>query len=53
MLNTSGFKYPVAKVGDTVRVKVTDVDWARSDGRNILATVVEITDVNFYKLSTK
>ena len=34
-----------------VRVRVLDVDRARSDGRNMLATVIEAS--NLYKLGTK
>ncbi|CAH1112464.1 unnamed protein product [Psylliodes chrysocephalus] len=42
MLQTSNSKYPTAKKGDTVRVRVPDVDRGRTDGRNILAIVLEI-----------
>lgn len=44
-------KFPPAKVGDTVRVPVPDVDRGPGDARNILATVLEETD-GFYKLGT-
>ena len=53
MVQTSNSKYPAAKKGDTVRVRVPDVDRGRTDGRNILAFVLEITDANLYKLGTK
>lgn len=53
MLDVSNAKYPAATIGDTVRVRVPDVDRARSDGRNILATVIELTASNLYKLGTK
>jgi hypothetical protein len=53
MLQTSNSKYPAAKKGDTVRVRVPDVDRGRTDGRNILAFVLETTDANLYKLGTK
>lgn len=53
MLQTSASKYPAAKKGDTVKVRVPDVDRGRTDGRNILAFVLEITDANLYKLGTK
>ena len=53
MVQTSDAKYPDTKKGDTVRVWVPDGDRGRTDGRNILALVLEITDANFYKLGTK
>lgn len=53
MVQTSNSKYPDAKKGDTVRVRVPDVDRGRTDGRNILAFVLEVTDANLYKLGTK
>ncbi|KAF2904425.1 hypothetical protein ILUMI_01750 [Ignelater luminosus] len=53
MLNSSNSKYPSAKVGDTVRIRVPDVDLAGSDQINLLATVTEITENNLYKLGTK
>lgn len=34
-------------------VHVPDVDQARSDGKNILATINEITPDSLYKLGTK
>ncbi|KAF2885068.1 hypothetical protein ILUMI_21123, partial [Ignelater luminosus] len=43
MLNSLNSEYPSAKVGDTVRVRVPDVDRAGSDQRNLLTTVTEIT----------
>ena len=49
----SSAKYPTAAIGDTVRVRVPDVDRARSDGRNMLATIIEVTASNVYKLGTK
>ncbi|CAG4935631.1 unnamed protein product [Colias eurytheme] len=53
MLDVSSAKYPMAAIGDTVRVRVPEVDRARSDGRNMLATVIELTANNLYKLGTK
>lgn len=49
----SNFKFPPCFVGDTVRVNVPDVDRGRVDFRNILMTVIEKTDDNFYKLANK
>lgn len=53
MLDVSSAKYPMAAIGDTVRVRVPDIDRARSDGRNMLATVIEVIASNLYKLGTK
>ncbi|XP_050518938.1 uncharacterized protein LOC126893041 [Diabrotica virgifera virgifera] len=50
MLKFSNSKYPSAKL---VRIRVPDVDRARSDQRNLLATVTEITEKKLYKLGTK
>ncbi|XP_023214332.1 KRAB-A domain-containing protein 2-like, partial [Centruroides sculpturatus] len=46
MINTSNSKYTAANVGDTVRIRVPDVDRARSDGKNILGVVVAVKDKN-------
>ncbi|KAK9709222.1 hypothetical protein QE152_g26741 [Popillia japonica] len=46
-------KFPPCFVGDTVRVKIPDVDRGRGDFRNILITVIEKTDDDFYKLANK
>ncbi|XP_067132874.1 uncharacterized protein [Centruroides vittatus] len=53
MIGTSNSKYTAANVGDTVRIRVPDVDRARSDGKNILGVVVAVKDKNLYKLGTK
>uniref|UniRef100_A0A6P7EY72 Uncharacterized protein LOC114324478 n=2 Tax=Diabrotica virgifera virgifera TaxID=50390 RepID=A0A6P7EY72_DIAVI len=53
MLKFSNSKYPSAKLGNTVRIRVPDVDRARSDQRNLLAIVTEITEKKLYKLGTK
>ncbi|XP_044745145.1 uncharacterized protein LOC123307008 [Coccinella septempunctata] len=42
MVQTSNSKYPDAKKGETVRVRVPDVERGRTDGRNILAFVLEV-----------
>ena len=48
MLKTSNEKFTPAKVGDTVRVKVPDVDRGSADPRNILAVITVIEDSEFY-----
>ncbi|XP_028128149.2 uncharacterized protein LOC114324478 [Diabrotica virgifera virgifera] len=52
-LKFSNSKYPSAKLGNTVRIRVPDVDRARSDQRNLLAIVTEITEKKLYKLGPK
>lgn len=53
MLKISNNKFPLVKVGDTVRVKVPDVDCGRTDPRNILAVITSIEDSDFFKLGNK
>ena len=50
MVNRSNSKFPLCKVGDTVRVSIPDVDRGRGDFRNILMAILEIDDKGFYKL---
>lgn len=52
MLRSSNQKCPPAQVGDTVRVRVPDIDRARMDYQNILTIVMDV-DNEFYKLGTK
>ncbi|XP_057669973.1 KRAB-A domain-containing protein 2-like [Diorhabda carinulata] len=42
MLQTSQKQFPLAQIGDNVRIQVPDVDRGRTDSRNVLAVVVEI-----------
>lgn len=43
---TVGVKYSIAEIGDTVKVRVPDVDRACSDRRYILTTMIEIRASN-------
>ncbi|XP_050056267.1 uncharacterized protein LOC126549911 [Aphis gossypii] len=52
MLRSSNQKFPTAQVGDTVRVRVSDIDRGRMDYQNILAVIMDV-DNDFYKLGTK
>ncbi|XP_022177516.1 uncharacterized protein LOC111038638 [Myzus persicae] len=52
MLRSSKQKFTPAKPGDTVRIRVPDVDQGRMDPQNILAVVVAV-DNEFYTLGTK
>jgi len=53
MLRTSKQKFQPANVGETVRIRVPDVDRSKIDSQNILAVVFDIVDNDFYKLATK
>ncbi|KAJ8935305.1 hypothetical protein NQ314_012895 [Rhamnusium bicolor] len=44
---------PPAKVGDTVKLSVPDVDRGRADARNILGVVISIKDDIYYKIGTE
>jgi hypothetical protein len=48
-LKISDRKFPSAKVGDNVRVRVPDVDRGRTDPRSILAVIMAVENY-FYKL---
>jgi len=52
MLRSSRQKFTPAKPGDTVRIRVPDVDRGCMDLQNILAVVVAV-DNEFYPLGTK
>jgi hypothetical protein len=52
MLKISDRKFPSAKVGDNVRVRVPDVDRGRTDPRSIL-TIIMAVENDFYKLGTE
>ncbi|KAE9536163.1 hypothetical protein AGLY_007386, partial [Aphis glycines] len=52
ILRSSNQKFLTAQVGDTVRVRVPDIDRGRMDYQNILAVIMDI-DNDFYKLGTK
>lgn len=53
MTVTSNEKFAACKVGDTVRVKIPDVDRGRGDFPNVLMAVVECADNGLYKLGNK
>ena len=52
MLKNSDAKFPPAKAGDNVRIRIPDVDRGRSDSRSILAVVMNIKGTS-YKLGTE
>lgn len=45
--------FPDPKVGDTVRVHIPQVDRGKTDARNVLACILEVTDDKFFKLGTR
>lgn len=53
MTASSNEKFPPCKVGDTVRVKIPDVDRGRGDFPNVLMVVLECNDKGLYKLGNK
>ena len=47
-------KFPQGKVGDTVKVRVPDVDRGRCDSRNILGVIMEADlTKDLYRIGTK
>lgn len=52
ILHSSRQKFSPAKTGDTVRIRVPDIDRGRLDPKNILAVVVAV-DNDFHTLGTK
>lgn len=41
------------KVGKNIRLKVSDIDRAKTDPKSIIAVVVDVKDNEFYQLGTK
>ena len=47
-------KFPQGKVGDTVKVRVPDIDRGRCDSRNILGVIMEADlTKDLYRIGTK
>ena len=53
MTKLSHKRYPSAEVGDSVKVRVPDVDRSRCDARNILGAKTAIEENGSYKIGTK
>jgi len=47
MLRTSKQKFLPANVGETVRIRVIDVDHSKKDSQNFLAVVLDVLDNDF------
>lgn len=45
----SADKYSNAKVGQNVRLKVSDIDDAKTDPKSIIAVVADVKDNEFYQ----
>ena len=47
-------KFPQGKLGNTVKVRVPDVDRGRCDSRNILGVIIEVDlTKDLYKIGTE
>jgi hypothetical protein len=53
MLRLSKLKFPTANVGETVRIRIPEVDRGKADSRNIIAVITSKENENLYKLDTK
>ncbi|XP_072398119.1 uncharacterized protein [Diabrotica undecimpunctata] len=53
MLKLSNDRFPFEKVGQSVRVRISEVDRAKADRRNIIAINISVKDEGLYKLGTK
>lgn len=51
LLKSSGAKFPPVKVGDSVRIRISDVDRGRGDPQSVLAVVINVEE-GFYKNRT-
>ena len=45
--------FPPLNIGTSVTLQIPEVDRSKSDRRNVLAVVLEVTKENLYKLGTK
>ncbi|KAJ8718531.1 hypothetical protein PYW08_002768 [Mythimna loreyi] len=53
MVAMSADKYPNMEVGQNVRLKVPDIDRAKTDPKSIIAIVMDVKENEFYQLGTK
>lgn len=49
----SSNKYSNIKIGQNVRLKIPDIDRAKTDPKSIIAVVIDVKDNEFYQLGTK
>lgn len=52
MTISSNRKFPLATLGQTVKVKIPEVDRSKIDQRTLLAVIMDIQDEKFYSLGT-
>lgn len=53
MKATSSKQMPTVRIGQTVKIKIPEVDRSKVDARILLAVVLQIVDGDFYRLVTK
>lgn len=53
MLKALNLKFPADKVGNTEKLRIPDVDRARSDLRILLVVILEVQNEEYYQLGTK
>lgn len=53
MKATSSKQMPTVTIGQTVKIKIPEVDRSKVDARILLAVVLQIVDEDFYRLGTK
>lgn len=53
MKTMSADKYSNVEVGQNVRLKVPEIDRAKTDPKSIIAVVIDVKDNEFYQLGTK
>ena len=50
---TSSKRFQKPTLGQNVRIKIPDIDRAKTDPRSIIAFITDIKDEEFYELGTK
>ncbi|XP_025405479.1 uncharacterized protein LOC112679780 [Sipha flava] len=53
MLQMSNKKMPIVLIGQTVKIKIPEVDRSKIDARTLMSKVLQVVDADFYRLGTK
>jgi len=53
MKEISSKKMPIVLIGQTVKIKIPEVDRSKVDARTLLAVVLQVVDEDYYRLGTK
>ncbi|KAL5242421.1 hypothetical protein ACI65C_009831 [Semiaphis heraclei] len=53
MKEISSKKLPIVLIGQTVKIKIPEVDRSKVDARTLLAVVLQVVDEDYYRLGTK